>query len=155
MKKHKSRAITRLSRKMRKYIMKKVAFILAVLFALSALFAFSACQKEHVHEWGEWQLTPEGHEHYRVCKTCGEEQHSGNSWGAWERTETEHYRVCTICGEEERGEHKDGVCDTCAEFKVLSIGFDEGGDPAHSHFAREANVWFKELGAECGFVYDY
>lgn len=78
-----------------------------------------------------------------------------HTWSEWTRTETEHVRKCTKCGEEERGEHADFVCDTCAEFKVLSLGFVEGGDSAHADFAKEANVWFPKQAKKYGFIYDF
>lgn len=79
-------------------------------------------------------------------------------WSAWERNESEHWRVCTAegCGEEQRAAHSEGTCSTCAYgFKVLALGFDKGGDTAHSDFAKEANVWFPEKGEELGFSYDF
>lgn len=79
----------------------------------------------------------------------------------WVRTETEHYKVCAECNEEledSRSAHSDGneyVCDTCAEFKALALGFTEGGDSAHADFANEANVWFPEQGKRYGFTYEF
>ncbi len=73
----------------------------------------------------------------------------------WKRTETEHWQECS-CGEETgRGTHENGVCETCAQFNVLSFGFTEGGDSAHSDFAREANEWLSAKGRELGFLYDF
>ena len=76
-------------------------------------------------------------------------------WGDYHRSQSEHYRRCTICGEEEHGEHDDWVCDVCCEFKALGLGFVEGGDEAHSDFAKEANQWFPNAGKEYGFLYDF
>jgi len=76
----------------------------------------------------------------------------------WKRSETEHWQECE-CGEERlREAHTDDaeyVCEYCAEFKALSLGFDKGGDTAHSDFAQEANRWFPKMGKEYGFIYDF
>ena len=80
-------------------------------------------------------------------------------WSDWERSADEHWRTCTVegCNAEERDWHSaEGKCETCAYgFKVLSFGFDEGGDTAHSDFAKEANVWFPQQGEIYGFTYDF
>ena len=81
--------------------------------------------------------------------------HTEHVWGEWEREEHHHKRVCTVCGEVEEGYHKDRVCDICASFKILALGFNQGGDSAHSDFAREANEWFPEQGKEQGFLYEF
>lgn len=109
--------------------MKKILKLLSCVAAVSLMaFSVTACSKSHVHVWGEWQ-----------------------------RSETEHWRVCTSpkCNEEQRGEHEDYLCDECAAFKVLSLGFIEGGDEAHADFANEANAWFAKTGKEYGFIYDF
>ncbi|MCH5157998.1 MAG: ThuA domain-containing protein [Clostridiales bacterium] len=92
------------------------------------VFFSAACKSAHEHEWGEWKKL-DGSEHYRICEDCGEQQ---------------------------REKHSDGTCSACAYgFKVLAFGFDEGGDTAHSDFAREANKWFPEKGKELGFTYEF
>ena len=81
-----------------------------------------------------------------------------HNFGRWHRTETEHFRKCKKCGYEERSLHDNGeelVCRTCADFKVLALGYLEGGDPAHADFFKEANEWFPLQGKENGFIYDY
>lgn len=83
------------------------------------------------------------------------EEHVTHVFGEWQRDEQSHYRTCSICGYVEEGSHDDSVCDICASFKILSLGFLEGGDSAHSHFAKEANSWFKEKSKEYGFIYDF
>lgn len=132
---------------------KIVRFTSAVITvgAIALSMTMTACS--HEHDWGEWQHDET--EHWRVCSICKEEERASHAW-SWQRSETEHWHVCTVCGGEElRGEHTGGICDECAEFKVLSFGYDEKGDPAHSDFAKEANVWFYEKGLELGFIYDY
>lgn len=110
--------------------MKSMAKLLALLFLLAVVsVCFTACEPPHTHTWGDWQ-----------------------------RDETEHWRVCTDaeCGEEERGEHTGAPCADCAHgFRVLAIGFDQGGDTAHADFCREANIWFPQQGAELGWTYTY
>ncbi len=81
--------------------------------------------------------------------------HTLHNWGEWERDENHHRRVCKICGEVEEGEHEDFVCDECASFKILALGYLQGGDPAHADFAKEANTWFAQRGKEYGFIYDF
>lgn len=79
-------------------------------------------------------------------------------WGAWYRDETEHWRYCIYddCATQQYEQHIGNPCSTCAYgFSVLAFGFDEGGDTAHSDFAKEANVWFSERGVELGFTYDF
>lgn len=81
-------------------------------------------------------------------------------WGEWQRDETEHWRFCMVegCFAEQSGTHTEGTCNDCAYgFKVLAFGFVDGAniDTAHADFAKEANVWFPERGAELGFTYDY
>ncbi|MBE7088065.1 MAG: ThuA domain-containing protein [Clostridiales bacterium] len=79
-------------------------------------------------------------------------------WSDWQRNADEHWRTCTVegCNVEERDYHTEGRCEDCAYgFKVLSFGFDEGGDTAHSDFAKEANVWFPQQGELLGFTYDF
>ncbi len=92
---------------------------------------------------------------------CGEHVHK---WGDWQRSETEHWRVCKTCKEEQREDHTDAkgneatyVCDGCAEFKVLAFGFNGGIniDTAHADFAVDANKWFSKTGNELGFIYEY
>ena len=82
-------------------------------------------------------------------------EHLTHEYGGWHREKDRHYRICRICGEIEEGEHEDSVCEVCAEFKALGLGFSEGGDEAHSDFCKEANVWFPKMGKEHGFLYDY
>lgn len=83
---------------------------------------------------------------------CAQHTHS---W-IWHRTETEHVEVCTGCGAERNaGEHEHFVCEDCAEFRALGIGYTgSGGDPAHADFAREANAFFAEQGEALGFLCD-
>jgi hypothetical protein len=81
--------------------------------------------------------------------------HLEHEWGMWHREKERHYRYCRICKEIEEGRHDDMVCETCKEFKALGLGFIEGGDEAHSDFAKEANQWFLETGKEHGFLYDF
>ena len=76
-------------------------------------------------------------------------------WGPWQRDEDEHLHKCTICGKNEYGPHENGICEICADFSVLAIGFTEGGDGAHADFAKEANEWFDAKGHELGFYYEY
>ena len=81
-----------------------------------------------------------------------------HNWGIWQHDGEEHFRYCRDdeCYAEERGEHNGQPCVVCAYgFRVLAFGFDEGGDTAHSDFAKEANVWFPEKGEELGFSYHY
>ena len=80
-----------------------------------------------------------------------------HEWGAWNRAETEHWRVCKTCGKEEHEQHAaDSKCSVCgAHFKALALGYNEGGDGAHSDFAREANEWFSQQAEELGFTYDF
>ncbi len=91
---------------------------------------------------------------------CGEggttsEPHLIHQFGGWHREEDRHFRICTVCGEKEEGAHQGGVCEVCAEFKALGLGFIEGGDGAHADFAQEANEWFPKMGKENGFLYDF
>lgn len=84
---------------------------------------------------------------------CGHE----HKW-EWRRTLTEHWQECTVsgCGEERfRANHNDGLCGDCAEFKALAFGFVEGGDSAHSDFAKEATEFFTAKGKELGFIYEH
>lgn len=78
----------------------------------------------------------------------------------WERTELGHSATCRVgsCTATLSGDHADGatfVCNECAEFKALSLGFVDGGDSAHADFAREANAWFPEQAKRYGFIYDF
>ncbi|MBO5328867.1 MAG: ThuA domain-containing protein [Clostridia bacterium] len=106
---------------------KLVSLLFCVTIAAASVLYFSACGHKHV-------------------------------WGDWQRNTTEHWRVCTRngCTAEDRSAHTEGTCSSCAYgFKVLSFGFDEGGDTAHSDFAKEANVWFAQKGEELGFSYTF
>lgn len=98
-------------------------------------------------------------------KTPGEKPHE-HQW-KWVRTETEHSATCMVkgCKAILSGRHvnKDGeadgsvtwLCEECAEFKALALGFTSGGDSAHADFANEANVWFPEQAKKYGFIYDF
>lgn len=112
--------------------MKKI-FKLAIVavFAVTLVFSAVGCSRKHAHKWGDW-----------------------------ERTETSHTRKCKVenCGEIQSGNHKDSVCDECAEFRAIGFGFADciglqGVDDAHADFALEANEWFTERGKELGFIY--
>ena len=105
----------------------KLGILLVAGSMLFALLPAAACEKPHVHTW------------------------------VWHRSETEHYLECADpnCDAwDNPGSHEGGVCDVCAEFHVLAFGYTEGGDTAHSDFAREANEFFPKKGQELGFVYD-
>ena len=90
-----------------------------------------------------------------ISSCAKEEPHTVHRWSYYTRTENTHSRKCLVCGEVEEEEHVDYVCETCADFKILSLGFVEGGDEAHSDFAKEANEWFPKMGKENGFLYDF
>lgn len=81
--------------------------------------------------------------------------HTQHVWGPWIRDEDEHVRNCTICGTSEFGPHEGGLCDVCADFRVLALGFLEGGDGAHGDFAKECNQWFPQQGKEHCFWYEF
>ncbi|MBQ7243066.1 MAG: ThuA domain-containing protein [Bacilli bacterium] len=78
-----------------------------------------------------------------------------HEWGDWERDEEGHWRYCLTCGKDEYGEHEGGLCDVCACFRVLALGFLEGGDGAHGDFAKECNDFFPRIGKKEGFLYDF
>lgn len=81
-----------------------------------------------------------------------------HAWGNWHRNGTEHWRTCKECGEEERGAHTGDPCEICGYgFRALAFGFttsNNGEDPAHADFAREAEGWFTQKGEELGFHYE-
>ena len=81
--------------------------------------------------------------------------HTEHVWGPWQRDEDEHLHKCTVCGKTEYGPHEGFICETCADFRVLGLGFLEGGDGAHCDFAQECNEWFPKMGRELGFLYDF
>ena len=78
-----------------------------------------------------------------------------HKWGPWERDEDAHWRECLICGKSEMDAHEGGICEVCSDFKVLALGFLEGGDGAHCDFANECNEYFPALGKKEGFMYDF
>ena len=78
-----------------------------------------------------------------------------HDWCPWIRDVDAHWRYCKTCHQDEYGEHEDRVCETCADFHVLALGFIEGGDGAHADFAKECNEYFPQLGKEEGFTYDF
>ena len=81
-----------------------------------------------------------------------------HTWGELCRDEIGHWRECTAedCYAEKHEAHTGELCSVCAYgLKILSFGFDKGGDAAHSDFAREANAWFSEQGEKLGFDYTY
>ena len=78
-----------------------------------------------------------------------------HQWGPWTREIDEHVRKCKTCHKSEWGDHENGICEICADFRVLALGFLEGGDGAHCDFAKECNEYFPEAGRKEGFLYDF
>lgn len=156
---------------------RKTKLLVIISLAVTVIHSITSCG--HTHIWTDWER--DEFEHWRVCAVegCKEEEretHSASTcsecaytphvkepehthiWAEWERDEFEHWRVCTVenCKKEEREIHSEGTCSECAYgLRILSFGFDQGGDPAHSDFAREANAWFSEQGEKLGFSYTY
>ena len=152
-------------------------FLIIIFLLTVMLHVFTSCA--HTHAWTNWEWDESAH--WRLCTAEGceveeREPHAGDpcsvcayaapaqepehehAWTDWNRAEDAHWRACTAedCAAEEREAHSGQPCSTCTYgFRVLSFGFDQGGDKAHSDFAREANVWFAKKGKELGFEYTY
>lgn len=94
--------------------------------------------------------------HYNECSKCGKINDSEEHSLYWKRTDNEHYQECFGCLYSSTHEnHESGICNICADVRILSFGFDSGGDPAHADFAKEANNRFKNKQVEFGFTYEF
>lgn len=101
---------------------KTVCLLMGAVAVSCAAAGLAACK--HVHEWGEWEVTPatctESGGKKRSCLKCGEEETqplaaTGHEWSGWQTDENGHKKIClNDCGEEkDAGAHVFGANNAC------------------------------------------